>query len=95
MKLLLQLTIYHCGGVSVNIQKQVRTIEAIRTIRKARGMTVVDLAKAVGVSHVSVIQWERGTNCPQAEKLPAIADALGVSIDALYGREPILSQIGG
>ena len=64
-------------------------MDEIRRIRQAKGMTVVELAKAVGVSHVSVIQWERGDNCPQADKLPLIADALGVSIDALYGREPI------
>ena len=31
--------------------------------------------------------WENGSILPNAAKLPELADALGCSIDALYGRE--------
>lgn len=58
-------------------------------------MTTVQLAEAVGVSHVAVLNWESPEGKPLADKLPAIADALGVSIDALYGREPMIPQTGG
>jgi len=34
-----------------------------------------------------VLAWETPGRYPEAEKLPRIADALGVTIDALYGRD--------
>ena len=58
-------------------------------------MTAEQLGERVGVSHVAVINWESPTGQPHADKLPLIADALGVSIDALYGRDPMIPQNGG
>ena len=40
----------------------------------------------------AVLAWERPGCYPEAEKLPRIAQALGVSIDALYGREEARSS---
>ena len=54
--------------------------------RKAAGMTQEELGRAVGVSTQAVSRWECG-GTPDVALLPAIADRLGVSIDALFGRD--------
>ena len=58
----------------------------ITKFRKAAGITQEELGKAVGVSTQAVSRWECG-GAPDVTLLPAIADRLGVSIDALFGRE--------
>lgn len=60
--------------------------EQISKYRKEAGLTQEDLGKAVGVSTQAVSRWECG-GTPDVELLPAIADYLHVSIDALFGRE--------
>ena len=57
----------------------------LRSIRKEKGMKQEELAAMVGVSPQAVSKWEQG-GMPDAALLPAIADALGVSIDRLFGR---------
>lgn len=58
----------------------------ITKFRKEARMTQEELGKAVGVSTQAVSRWECG-GAPDVTLLPAIADKLGVSIDALFGRE--------
>ena len=58
----------------------------LKTLRRARGMKQEELADLVGVTPQAVSKWEQG-GMPDAALLPAIADALNVSIDALFGRE--------
>ena len=59
--------------------------ENIAAIRKEKGITQEQLAKGVTVSAQAVSKWENG-GMPDTELLPAIADFLGVSVDALFGR---------
>ena len=58
----------------------------IARCRKQIGMTQEDLGQALFISGQAVSRWERG-GTPDAELLPKIADALGVSLDVLFGRE--------
>lgn len=58
----------------------------ITRYRKERNLTQEELGKAVGVSTQAVSRWENG-GAPDVTLLPAIADKLGVTIDALFGRE--------
>ena len=60
--------------------------EQITRYRKGRNLTQEELGKAVGVSTQAVSRWENG-GAPDVALLPAIADKLGVTIDALFGRE--------
>jgi transcriptional regulator with XRE-family HTH domain len=60
--------------------------EQIAKFRKALGMTQEDLGRAVGISAQAVSRWECG-GAPDVALLPGLADALGVNIDALFGRE--------
>lgn len=58
----------------------------IARCRKAAGLTQEELGKAVGVSTQAVSRWECG-GTPDVTLLPAIADRLGITIDALFGRD--------
>ena len=60
--------------------------EQIAKLRRAAGITQEDLGRAVGVSAQAVSRWECG-GTPDVLLLPALADRLGVAIDALFGRE--------
>ncbi len=60
--------------------------EQIKKYRIQKKYTQEKLGSLIGVTTQAVSKWERG-GTPDAEVLPLLADALGVSIDALYGRE--------
>ena len=59
----------------------------IREQRKNRGLTQQDLANAAGVSVQAVSKWVVGQSLPDVTLLPDIADCLGLSLEALFGRE--------
>ena len=58
----------------------------IKEFRTKKGITQEELGQLVGVTTQAVSKWERG-GTPDAELLPQIAKALGVSIDALFNME--------
>ncbi len=60
--------------------------EQIAKYRKAAGLTQEELGRAAGVSTQAVSRWECG-GTPDVTLLPAIADRLHVTVDALFGRE--------
>lgn len=59
----------------------------IKYLRNKKRLTQKELAKAIGATQPTVACWETGRANPAADKLPAIASALGCTIDELYGRE--------
>jgi len=61
--------------------------ERLASLRKATGFTQVGLAAELGASQRMVAYYESPDATPPANLLPQIATALGVSIDALFGRE--------
>ena len=60
--------------------------QQIKKFRSEKGYTQEKLGQLVGVTTQAVSKWERGS-MPDAEIIPLIAQSLGVSIEALYGRE--------
>ena len=60
--------------------------ERLSTLRKAAGFTQTELANELGISQRMVAYYEQPDVTPPAHLLPGIAQMLGVSIDALYGR---------
>lgn len=60
--------------------------EQIKKYRIEKGLTQDGLGQILNVTTQAVSRWERG-GTPDAELLPQISEALGVSIDALFGRE--------
>ena len=61
-------------------------MNALQELRKKKGLSQAQLAESLGVIQKAVSQWETGETLPTADKLPAIADALGCTIDELFGR---------
>lgn len=60
--------------------------ERLAALRKGAGFTQTELAAELGISQRMVAYYEQPDVTPPAHLLPAIAQVLGVSIDALYGR---------
>jgi transcriptional regulator with XRE-family HTH domain len=56
--------------------------DRIRSTRHSLGVSAETLARKVNVSTTSFLRWETGTS-PQAHHIPALAEALGVSIEWL------------
>ena len=52
-------------------------------LRKAKGMTQLELAEQMGVTDKAVSKWERDLSCPDVNSLPKLAQILGVSVDEL------------
>lgn len=59
--------------------------EALKARSKGRQGSQTWLANQIGAHVTSVSDWERGINQPSPRHLRAIADALGVRIEELYG----------
>ncbi|MGL6006076.1 LexA family protein [Aeromonas sobria] len=57
--------------------------ERIKQTRKRLGYSQEILGSRVGVSRVSISQWERGENTPNGRYLNELAAALGVTVDWL------------
>ena len=62
-------------------------MDKLRTLRKQRGMTAKELANLVGVSEVSITQYENGNRSPRRKVLESLAEALDTSVDYLLGKE--------
>lgn len=60
----------------------------IRELMEQRGLQCIQVADAMNVSPSCITKWLKGSAYPSADKLPALANLLGCSIDALFGREP-------
>ena len=60
--------------------------DKLQAERRKNGLTQEDLAEALGVSRQAVSKWEQGEGWPEAEKLLALADRFGVSLDYLMDR---------
>ena len=55
-------------------------------LRRTRGMSQEELGDAVGVSRQTVSKWETGQTTPEMDKLIALAELFGLTLDALVGR---------
>ena len=54
--------------------------EIVKALRKKAGMTQPELAERVGVSVQSIWCWEKGINCPTADHLITMCNAMGYDI---------------
>ena len=70
------------------------TYEKIKELTKNRGMSMADLEEKLGFGKNTSYSWKK--KMPGMDKLEAIADFFGVSIDYLVGRtdNPYVVRIG-
>ena len=59
----------------------------IRIYRKKKGLTQASLAEALYITPQTVSKWESGISEPDTEKLCAMADIFGISLDLLMRAE--------
>ena len=68
---------------------EIKINEQIAFLRKQKGLTQEDLAKALGVTNQAVSKWESAQCCPDIQLLPDIAKLFEVSVDKLLGYTPV------
>ncbi len=60
----------------------------IASLRKAVSITQSELASKLSVTPQAVSKWENGVSAPDVYLMPKLAEALGVTIDDIFGYEP-------
>ena len=68
--------------------------EKLTQARKAVGLTQADVAAKMNVSRQAVSRWESGQSKPSTERLLALGELYGVSIDQLLTQENKPSAAG-
>lgn len=58
----------------------------LRTLRKERGLTQVELAQKIGIGNKTISDYEREISSPDIESLNLIANFFNVSTDYLLGK---------
>jgi len=66
-----------------------KRMQTIRELREGRGWTQLELGNRLGVTPVTVYNWERGQHMPTAPQLRALARAFGVSMDTIDFEGPV------
>ena len=57
----------------------------LKELRQERKLTQQELAKQIGVSKLTILNWEKGEHQIKAEKAQQLADIFGVSVGYLLG----------
>lgn len=60
--------------------------QTLISMRKAKGWSQEQLGDMIGVTRQTVSKWELGDTTPEMDKLVALADLFGISLDELAGR---------
>ncbi|MCW5581811.1 MAG: helix-turn-helix domain-containing protein [Luteimonas sp.] len=87
------MTVSTIPHVPVALSKQEQAFFArlggrIAQLRKEQGITQVQLAETLGVSQQTITAYEVGRRRIQVSALPVIAQALGVTVEALVAEAP-------
>lgn len=60
---------------------------SLKEHRLSRGLTLVQLEKATGISNANLSRWETGKTIPSLDFCVKLADYYGITVDELIGRE--------
>jgi Zn-dependent peptidase ImmA (M78 family)/DNA-binding XRE family transcriptional regulator len=69
--------------MSINLGKR------LQRARKASGLGLRKLAELVGLSHMAISKYEKGTSTPSSDILLKLAKALGISVEFFFRPETI------
>jgi transcriptional regulator with XRE-family HTH domain len=67
-------------------------LDALKALRKRKGMTQVELAEKIGVEQATIQRWEAGKREPDIAALHKIASVLGVSAGSLVNGDALLES---
>ena len=56
-------------------------MQKLKEFRKAKGLTLKQVAEKIGVAECTYCAYENGARRPSFEQIPLIAAALGVSVE--------------
>lgn len=65
-------------------------LENIRTLCKARGVSLLEVERSCGLAQRTIYRWDDST--PAVDKVKAVADYFGVSVDSLLSSESEATQ---
>lgn len=66
--------------------------QRLKTLRQQKGLTQEQLADRLLVTRQAVAKWENDNGTPDVDNLMRLADAFGISLDALVGRDNAAPQ---
>lgn len=64
---------------------EIKFCERLKELMEEKGVSPLELSKAVGVNRTSVIRWKNGNMYPTVDKLFLICEFFGESSDYLLG----------
>ncbi len=73
-------------NVNLFLKEKLQFSERLRALRDKQGLTNLEIAKSIGVSHVSIGNFLEG-QLPKSEHLVALARYFGVTTDWMLGRD--------
>lgn len=59
--------------------------EKIYALRRKSGLSQEQLAEKIGVSRQAISKWEGGLSTPELDKLKALSEFFGITVDELVG----------
>jgi transcriptional regulator with XRE-family HTH domain len=68
-------------------------VKTIRQLRQERGWTQLELAYKLGVTPLTIQNWERGKYEPSASKLRKVAEVFEVSMDDIEIPMPTTGKV--
>ncbi len=68
-------------------EKNLRFAMRLRELREESGVSMVELAKAIGVSDAAVCKWENGLAEPKASYIVRLAEYFDCTVDYILGVE--------
>ncbi len=74
---------------TINIKS---TGENIKRLREKKGISVVNLAKMLGITHIAIYIWQNGRAIPSVDNLVALSKIFGVSIEDILVVEDGLQE---
>jgi transcriptional regulator with XRE-family HTH domain len=56
----------------------------IHAMRERSGLSIVEVARKMNVTHAAVSKWDKGAGYPRADSLPKLAKVLGCSVSEFF-----------
>lgn len=68
------------------------TGENIKRLREKSGISVVNLAKMLGITHIAIYMWQNGKSVPSLRILLALGKIFGVKVEDILVVEDGLQE---